>query len=114
MLDKIGRFTDPCIMNNRRSEPRFSADQSVTVTRVDCPQQQTVEGKIIDYSASGIAILVPVSFVVGNRLEIKWPRGRVLAEVRNCHRTGGLGFRVGVKLSEIVTVAGIESETDAA
>lgn len=99
MIKNSATIDSPVAARNRRSEPRFPTNQTAVVTLLDSPLQETIHGRIIDYSASGIALLLPVSLAEGSRLEIRWPLGRVLAEVRNCRRTTGRKYRVGLKLN---------------
>ncbi len=101
-------------MTNRRSEPRFAADQPAKVTYLDDPKAEIVNGTIVDFSASGMAILVPVDAKPSSRLRIEWPRGTVLAEVRNCRRMRPGVYRVGLAVQEIIARAEIQGQTGAA
>jgi hypothetical protein len=101
-------------MNNRRSEPRFIADQPVSVRLLDSQSASTCGGMIVDFSASGIAIHIPVPVEIGCRMEIKWPRGMVIAEVRNCRRDAPDKYRIGLKIREIVAIAEFDGHTSAA
>ena len=101
MIKKSTTIDGPVNARNRRIEPRFSTNQTAMVTLSDSPLHETIQGTIIDYSASGIALLLPVSLVEGKRLEIRWPLGRVLAEVRNCRRIASQKYRLGLKLRRL-------------
>jgi hypothetical protein len=101
-------------MRNRRSEPRFFADQPVTVTLIDALNTPTCHGTIVDYSASGVALHIPICPDIGWRVAIRWPKGTILAEVRNCHQSSPSSYRVGLKIREITALAEVEGETGAA
>jgi hypothetical protein len=101
-------------MNNRRSEPRFFADQPVTVTALDAAFEQSGAGTIVDYSASGIGMQVEFSLSTGCRVKIQWPRGQVLGEVRYCHKKARGSFRAGVKITEVVALGAINEQSGAA
>src|ERR1700757_2491219 len=101
-------------MNNRRSEPRFFADQSVTVTAIDATHEQSGAGTIVDYSASGIGLELEFSLSTGCRVRIQWPRGQVLGEVRYCYQKTPGSFRAGVKITEVVALGAINEQSGAA
>jgi hypothetical protein len=101
-------------MRNRRSEPRFFADQAVTVSVLDSNKGESGPGTIVDFSASGIGIHAPFQLAAGCKVEIKWPRGVVLAEVRYCRPMRPGKFRVGLKIAEVVALAGISGQSGAA
>jgi hypothetical protein len=95
-------------MTNRRSEPRFCSNQPVNVTALDAPDPMC-SGTIVDFSASGIALHVPICLAVGCRVELTWPLGTIVAEVRNCRQLTPSTYRVGLKIREVssrVEVAG--------
>jgi hypothetical protein len=101
-------------MSNRRSEPRFSADQPVLVTVVDPADGQTGAGRIIDFSASGIGFEVDFRLPPGCRVKIEWQRGVVLGEVRYCSQKSVENFRAGLKITEVVAIAEISEHSGAA
>jgi hypothetical protein len=101
-------------MHNRRSEPRFPADQPVTVTAMDAAHEQSGAGTIVDYSASGIGLEVEFSLTTGCRVKIQWPRGQVLGEVRYCRQKAPGSFRAGVKITEVVELGVINEQSGAA
>jgi len=114
MQDMFGKTEGYIVVRNRRSEPRFSANQAVSVSRPDEPHSLPVNGEIIDYSNSGLAIIIPVEATPASRLLIEWPLGSVLAEVRNCRRLRPGAYRVGLALREIIARAEIQGDTSVA
>ena len=114
MQDMFGKTEGYIVVRNRRSEPRFSANQAVSVSRPDEPHSLPVNGEIIDYSNSGLAIIIPVEATPASRLLIEWPLGSVLAEVRNCRRLRPGAYRVGLALREIIARAEIHGDTNVA
>ncbi len=102
------------IMSNRRSEPRFSADQPVLVTIVDPAGGQTGAGRIVDFSASGIGFEVDFCLLPGNRVKVQWPRGVVVGEVRYCAQKSAKNFRAGLKITEVLAIAEISEHSGAA
>ena len=101
-------------MHNRRSEPRFPADQPVTVTAMDAAHEQSGAGTIIEFSASGIGLEVEFSLTTGCRVKIQWPRGQVLGEVRYHHEKPRGNYRAGVKITEVVELGEITEQSGAA
>jgi hypothetical protein len=102
------------IMSNRRSEPRFSADQPVVVTVVDQGDGHAGAGRIVDFSASGIGFEVDFCLSPGCQVKIQWPRGVVLGEVRYCAQKSVKNFRAGLKITEVVAIAEISEHSGAA
>src|ERR1700682_956806 len=98
-------------MNNRRSEPRFFADQPVTVTAIAPTAEQSGAGRIVDFSASGIGLEVEFSLSTGSKVRIQWPRGQVLGEVRYCREKVPGNFRAGVKITEVVELGEISEQS---
>jgi len=103
----------PC-MTNRRSEPRFSADQPVSVTLADSADGPWGIGRIVDFSASGIGLEVDFALSPGCKIKIQWQRGLVLGEVRYCHRKASANFRAGIKITEVVALGEISEHSGAA
>jgi PilZ domain len=101
-------------MSNRRSEPRFPADQPVLISEVDTAGGYAGAGRIVDFSASGIGFEVDFSLTAGCHVKIEWPRGIVLGEVRYCLRKSEDYYRAGLKITEVVAIAGITEQTGAA
>ncbi len=84
-------------MPERRTEPRFAADQPVTVSVV-----APIPGKIDSASKSVLRVTVSRLVKTGARVEIKWDRVIVAGEVRYCQKTGPGKYSIGVKIMEIV------------
>ena len=101
-------------MTNRRSEPRFLAEQPVTVGSLDEPSAQIVNGTIIDFSASGMGVILPFAPTCGSRLRIEWSRGAVTAEVRNCRRLRPGVYRIGLAIRELIERTGIDGQVGVA
>jgi hypothetical protein len=101
-------------MNNRRSEPRFSADQPVSVTIADSDDGPWGIGRIVDFSASGIGLEVDFALSPGCKIKIQWQRGLVLGEVRYCRAKSAANFRTGVKITEVVALGEISEQSGAA
>ena len=101
-------------MRDRRSEPRFPVDQPVVVTILDSGDRGSFEGTVVDLSRSGLGVRVPYSIDLDRRVEIRWSRGTVIAEVRNCLRMSSHNYRVGLKTSEVVALAEIAGRIGAA
>ena len=97
-------------MRDRRSEPRFPVDQPVVVTILDSGDREPFEGTVVDLSASGLGVRVPYPTDPGRRIEIRWSRGTVIAEVRNCHRIRPHNYRVGLKTSQAMELSEMEAE----
>jgi len=101
-------------MNNRRSEPRFAADQPVSVTLADSSDGPWGIGRIVDFSASGIGLEVDFAVSPGCKVKIQWQRGLVLGEVRYCQKKASSNFRAGIKITEVVALGEISEQSGAA
>lgn len=108
------RNTDVILVNNRRSEPRYPANQQATITPLDEPNVPGMNGKIIDFSASGMAIIAPVELPCGSRLQVEWPSGTVIAAVRNCRCLRPGTYRVGLAINEVTARTDMEGQIGAA
>ena len=97
-------------MRDRRSEPRFPVDQPVVVTVLDSGERESFEGTVVDLSRSGLGVHVPWPIDLGCRIEIRWSRGTVIAEVRNCHRIRPYNYRVGLKTSQAMELSEMEAQ----
>jgi hypothetical protein len=84
-------------MPDRRTEPRFGADQPVVVSVVT-----PIPGKIDSASKSGLRVTVSRLVKIGATVEIKWDRVIVVGEVRYCQKIGPRKYSIGVKIIEIV------------
>jgi hypothetical protein len=84
-------------MPDRRTEPRFAADQPVVVSVVT-----PIPGKIASASKSGLQVTVSRLVKIEAVVEIKWDRVIVVGEVRYCQKIGPRKYSIGVKIMEIV------------
>lgn len=101
-------------MDNRRSEPRFPADQPVTVTVIGVIGGLSGAGRIVDFSASGIGLEIEFPVENGCKVQVQWPRGLVLGEIRYCVEKSPSNFRAGLKITEVVSIAQISEQSGAA
>ena|ERR1700730_9700308 len=101
-------------MRDRRSEPRFPVDQPVVVTILDSGEREPFQGTVVDLSRSGLGVRVPYPIDLGCHIEIRWLRGTVIAEVRNCLQMSPYNYRVGLKTSEVRALAEIAGRIGAA
>jgi hypothetical protein len=93
---------------NRRSEPRFSADQPVVVSVVN-PIPGVIEGA----SKSGLRVTTKVAIKKDAIVEIKWDRAIVIAKVCYCRKAAGK-YNLGLKVTEVIGGAKIRTRPDAA
>ena len=84
-------------MPDRRTEPRFAADQPVVVSVVT-----PIPGKIASASKSGLQVTVSRLVKIGAVVEIRWDRVIVVGEVRYCQKIGPRKYSIGMKIMEIV------------
>ena len=94
-------------MSTRRSEPRFPADQPVTVQVTDSNDLLQSNGIITGFSMSGITLQTYSAITPDSDIKITWPRGVVSGRVRYCDKQGPKVFRVGVKITDVVDIAEI-------
>jgi hypothetical protein len=85
---------------DQRCEPRFAADQSVTITALGENQfRQTA--KVRNASGSGLGLVVETEISPGTALRIEWEDAFVLGEVMYC-RPMENGHFVGVQLEQML------------
>ena len=84
-------------MSDRRTEPRFAADQPVVVSVVT-----PIPGKIDSASKSGLRLTVSKLVKTGASVEIKWDRVIVVGQVRYCQKTEPREYSIGLKIIEAV------------
>ena len=86
----------------RRSEPRLSAYELVTVRVISADKSgRALSGRLLDVSQSGIGLLIGFPLSVGALVEVRADSGSVLyGEVRNCAKAPGGGYRIGVFAEE--------------
>ena len=101
-------------MSTRRSEPRFPADQPVTVQVTDSNDLLQSDGIITGFSMSGITLQTSSAIAPDSDIKITWPRGVVSGKVRYCRKQRPKVFRVGVKITEVAGVGEIPAASQTA
>jgi hypothetical protein len=94
-------------MSTRRSEPRFPAEQPVTVQVTDSNGTLQSNGIITGFSMSGITLQTSSAIAPDSEIKITWSRGVVSGKVRYCRRQGPNVFSVGVKITEVIEIGSI-------
>jgi hypothetical protein len=85
---------------DQRSEPRFAADQSVTITTLGERRfQQTA--KVRNASGSGLGLVVETEISPGTAVRIEWEDTLLLGEAMYCRRMAS-GHFVGVQLEQML------------
>lgn len=85
---------------DQRCEPRFVADQSVTITALGENQfRQTA--KVRNASGGGLGLVVKMEISPGTALRIEWEDALVLGEVMFCRPLEN-GYFVGVQLEQML------------
>jgi hypothetical protein len=110
-LTGIADFRD---VANRRANPRFPADQPVTVKNLSGEESHAGPGTIVNFSASGLCVQIGFPVFPGARLEVAWDRGVILGESRYCRRTGPGTYTVGLKIAELKEQPVIRPQTGVA
>lgn len=93
-------------MKNRRSEPRFAAEQPVEVLITDSNDAVQCNGLISGFSRSGIMLQTPSAIRRGSDIKITWAQATVSGRVRYCRRRAPKTFHVGVKITAITNADG--------
>jgi hypothetical protein len=93
------RPTDQLSMDARR-EPRFNINQSVSVTNLGVPGE-ALPGKIVNFSARGIRLLLEKEIVVGAIIKVELATTLLLGQVTYCIPEDAQ-FSVGMELEEAV------------
>ena len=101
-------------MSSRRSEPRYPADQPVTVQVTDSNNFLKSDGIITGFSMSGITLQTSSEIAPESDIKIIWPRGVVSGTVRYCRKQRPKVFRVGVKITEVLGVGEIPAASQTA
>lgn len=86
-------------MDSRR-EPRFSANQPVTVT-MHGDSERTVEATVVNFSGRGLRVLLEAPLEPGAAVKIKSDDTLILGDVVYCQPSGG-GFAAGLELQHAV------------
>jgi len=86
---------------DRRSEPRFTVNEPVTLSIISLEgKERSVRGRLVDVSRSGIGVLSESPFVIGRLLEVSSAGGVLYGEVRNCAEIQRGKFRIGILAEE--------------
>jgi hypothetical protein len=83
-----------------RNELRFDANQPVRVTNLGIPGEP-VAGKIVNFSARGLRLLLMDEIAVGAVIKVEWGRTLLLGQVVYCEPEGK-DFAAGMELEEAV------------
>jgi hypothetical protein len=83
-----------------RSQLRLEADEPVHVTVLGEGEAQLL-GRITNYSANGMAIVVGSKVSIGAAVKVEWTDTLLLGEVCYCRRVGE-GFAIGLRLEHVV------------
>ena len=84
----------------RRFKPRLSASQPVWVTVFTGQESNSLVGRLVDASRSGLGIIVDSAVARGTVVEVRANGGVVYGAVQHCARALGGGFRIGVAVEE--------------
>jgi hypothetical protein len=85
---------------DQRREPRFRADQPVTVTVLTDPRRQ-VAGRVRNASGRGLGVLTAARVEPGAALQIEIDDAVVLGEAIYC-RSEQDGYYIGVELDQVL------------
>ena len=84
----------------QRREPRFQADQPVTVRVLRTPEQQQV-ARVVNASGRGLALEISVPVAPGTALQIEMEDALIFAEAVYC-RNGKPPYLIGVELDQVL------------
>jgi hypothetical protein len=87
-------------VKDQRREPRFAANQQVTVTLLRDPQSR-MPARVRDSSGRGLGLETPLPIPPGSALKIEIDDGIVLAEAVYCREEQGCCF-IGVELNQVL------------
>ncbi len=79
-----------------RREPRFEANQSITITDLEQPSS-SFPGHLVNFSSQGISLLMTCGLTPGTAVKVQWAGTLLLGEVIYC-RSGEEGHCAGLKL----------------
>lgn len=79
-----------------RREPRFEANQSVTVTDLEHPSP-SFPGYLVNFSLQGIRLFMERGLAAGTAVKVQWPGTMLLGEVIYC-RPSEEGYWAGLEL----------------
>lgn len=83
---------------DQRSEVRFGANEPVVVSVFGKSPLQSVPGKVIGASRSGLRITVNVPIEASVRVQVNWESGSLVGVARYCHRILPDKYSVGLKI----------------
>jgi hypothetical protein len=84
----------------QRREPRFEADQPVTVRVLKTPERQQV-ARVVNASGRGLALEITSPVEPGTALQIELEDALVLGEAVYC-RNGKAPYLIGVELDQVL------------
>lgn len=90
--------------------PDYLVDQPVNATILDSGDREPFQGTVVDLSASGLGVRVPYPIDLGCSIEIRWSRGTVIAQVRNCLQMSPYNYRVRLKTSKMLERSEMEAQ----
>lgn len=86
---------------DRRSEPRFTVNQPVTISIVsEDPGRKNSHARLVDVSKSGIGVTSDCPFDVGSLVEVCAEGSVLYGEVRNCSKVRSGQYRLGILAEE--------------
>ena len=96
---EAARSTD---FEERRRQDRETLEQRVVVTSLT-KQRRSFQGKLVDYSYSGLRLMLPRQFRVGTVLAVEWGNTMVLGEVMYCRAGSSRQLRyAGIRTDYII------------
>jgi hypothetical protein len=85
-------------MDYRRREPRFESDQPVVVTNLEQPGM-SLTGRLVNFSASGIRLIVNQDVLPGTMVKVEWGGTILLGEIIYCSPQGE-EYAAGLELED--------------
>jgi hypothetical protein len=83
-----------------RFEPRFATDQPVVVTNLGV-QGSSFPGKITNFSAHGIRLILSEELPIGAVIKVEWATTLLLGQIMYCESEGEV-YSAGMELEEAV------------
>jgi hypothetical protein len=87
----------------RRREPRFQTNATVTVTVLNTLEQPAMSGLVSDMSGRGLRLTVPHPIPYGAAVKVEGNDMLVLGDVSRCQPAGS-GYTVGLALTHSLTM----------
>ena len=88
-------------LGTQRREMRYPVDFRAKLRALD--SEARVGVRIVDMSASGLGISLPIEVKVGTIVSVEFERGTVVGEIRHCVPVTGY-FRAGLAIQEFIRV----------